>query len=235
MRKFYAIGAALLAVFAVGVLTAASASAAVSFLLAEWLAGGSPVTTSLASDTEGELLLEETIIGVKIDALCSGIFVGTVGNDGEDTITELLNLGKELIDLTPLTEPGLICTNTTNCPEPLAWADNLPWSTLLELMVDGTEEFFVDLLTNSGAGNPGYHVVCMGVSGLEDLCTSEPGISKITNTTEGLNGEFSELFNELAEVKLGNCVTAGNEKGVVEGLGFILLTETGAPALTASE
>jgi len=235
MRKFYAIGAALLAVFAVGVLTAASASAAVSFLLAEWLAGGSPVTTTLASDTEGELLLEETILGVKIDALCSGIFDGTVGNDGEDMITELLNLPKELVDATELVEPGLACTNTTNCPEPLAWADNLPWNTLLELMVDGTEEFFVDLLLSGGKGNPGYHVVCMGTSGLEDLCSAETNISKYTNTAEGLNGEFSVVFDELAEVKLPNCTLAGMEKGVVEGLGITLLTETGAPALTASE
>ena len=235
MRKLHLLGVVLIAVVAFGVVSAATASA-VTFLLAEWLVGGAAVTSTVLTETTGELLFAEnvTVLGVKIDLkfLCSGIFVGDVGPDGADDITELLNLPKELIDLTPLVELGLECTNDENCPEPLAWADNLPWLTQLELMVDGSEEFFVDLLTPNGNGNPGYHVVCMGTTGLEDLCESTESITKVTNEAGGLNTEFSESFTTLSGLKLANCGNAGPETDVVEGLA--LITTTGG-ALTAFE
>jgi hypothetical protein len=234
MKKFQLLGLALFAVFAFSAVAVATASA-VEFLLAEWLANGSPVTTTLLADIEGELLLQETIpiINVKIDALCSGVFDGTIGPTGEDEITELLTLTTgALVSSTPLVEPGLLCTNTENCPEPLAWADNLPWQTLLELMVDGTETFFIDLLSKTG-GTVGYHLVCMGASGLEDLCDETTGGAKATNTAEGVDLEFSEPFTELAGLKLANCEKAGTATGIVEGLGFILLVGS-TEALTVS-
>jgi hypothetical protein len=234
MKKFYALAVALFAVCAFGVLSVASASAAVTFLLAEILDNGLPLTGSVATDSEaGELLLEETILGVKIDVLCSGILDGTANVNGEGTVTELLTLTGTLVNKIPLEEPGLACTNSLNCPEPLAWADNLPWKVVVELMVDGAETFFVGLLLSSGAGNPGYHIACMGNS-LADLCTSNPGIFKLTNIAEGLHVEFSEAFTELAEVKLGDCVTAGPAKGIVEGLGFLLFTEATLGPITVS-
>src|SRR5258708_35871573 len=178
MKKLHIFNLALVAVFAFGALTVASASA-VEFLLAEWLVNGSPVTTELATDSEGELLFEETVLGIKIDALCSGILDGTIGANGADLITALLNLAGGEIPTTELVEPGIACTNDLNCPEPLAWADKLPWESLLELMVDGTETFFVDLLIGAG-----YHIVCMG-TGTSDLCTAAESVTKIT--TEGTN------------------------------------------------
>ena len=235
MRKLHILGVALIAVVAFGVVSAATASA-VTFLLAEWLVGGTAVTSTTLTETSGELLIAEelTVLGVKIKiaVLCSGIFVGNIGSDGADDLTELLNLPKELIDLTPLVELGLECTNDENCPEPLAWADNLPWLTQLELMVDGTEEFFVDLLTANGNGNPGYHVVCMGNTALADLCTAVEGITKVTNEAESLNTEFSEAFTTLSGLKLANCEVAGNETGIVEGLASIT---TSAGAVSAFE
>jgi hypothetical protein len=237
MKKFQLLGLVLVAIFAFGAVSAVTASA-VEFLLAEWLVSGSPVSSVLLADVEGELALSETIpiINVKISALCSGTLDGTIGLTGEDTITELLTLGTTgtLVSSTPLVEPGLLCTNTENCPEPLAWADNLPWNTLLELMVDGTETFFVDLLT-AASGNVGYHVVCMGSTGLEDLCQSAEAGAKATNTAEGLDLEFSEAFNALAGFKLANCEKAGAEAGTVEGLGFILLTGSMEPVTASSE
>ncbi len=182
----------------------AHTAGAVEFLLAEWLVSGSPVTSTLLADIEGELLFEETIpiINVQLDFLCSGVFDGTIGPTGEDAITELLTLTTgTLVSSTPLVEPGLLCTNTENCSEPLFWADNLPWNTLLELMVDGAETFFVDLLSKTG-GSVGFHLVCMGSSGLEDLCTFTEAGPKATNTAEGLDLEFSEAFTELAGLKL---------------------------------
>jgi hypothetical protein len=240
MRKLHVLGAALAALFALGVLTASSASA-VTFLLAEWLAGAVGITTTQLVDIESgpnKILLGETIplIG-KIDILCAGIFDGSIGPNGADDITELLTLGGALVDLTPLAEPGLLCEDakepgTVACPEPLVWLDNLPWLTLAELMVDGTEEFFVDLITSSGAGEPGYHVVCMGTV-LEDLCTAAEAITKLTNTAEGLDGEFAESFTELSGLKLANCEKAGIETLILEGLYFLLLTAGGT--LTVSE
>jgi hypothetical protein len=234
MKKFYVLGVPLFVVCAFGVFSVASASAAVTFLLAEILDNGLPLVGSVPADGESsEILLEETILGVKIDILCSGIFDGTANINGEGTVTELLTLSGTLVSKTPLEEPGLACTNSANCPEPLIWADNLPWKLVAELMVDGTETFFVGLLLSSGAGNPGYHIACMGNS-LSDLCEINPGISKLTNTAEGLDGESSEVFTELAEGKLGNCITAGNEKGIVEGLGFLLFTEATLGPITVS-
>ena len=164
MRKFHVLGAALAALFAFGVLTAASASA-VTFLLAEWLVGGVGISTTQLTDSEGELLLEETVLGIKIDALCSGIFDGSIGPNGADDITELLSLAGVAITSDLVETSGIVCTNDANCPEPLVWATNMPWLTLAELMVEGTEEFMVDLLMSTVAGGTlGYHIVCMGSS-----------------------------------------------------------------------
>jgi len=234
MKKFQLVGAALVAVFVLGALTAGSASA-LTFLLAEWLEGGGGLTTTKLGDIEGELLLAETLtilgVKVKIDALCSGIFDGEFGPNGADEITELLTLEpSSLVSGTALVEPGLACTNTENCPEPLAWATELPWLTLLVLMEDSGESFFADLLTKPG-GKVGYYVICMG-SSASDSCTTTEAAAKVTNTGEGLDSEFSEAFTELAELKLANCEVAGVEQGIVEGLGFALII--GGGALTAS-
>jgi hypothetical protein len=226
MRKLHVLGAVLAALFALGVLTASSASA-VTFLLAEWLVNGIGTTNTQLVETEGESEFTENlgILGV-IRILCSGIFVGSIGPNGADEITELLELGTGLARITnELVETsGLTCTNIEKCTSPLVWADKLPWLTLAELMVDGTEEFFVDLLTSSGAGNPGYHIFCMG-SGLGDLCTVVEGVTKLTNEPEfgDVHSEFLESFTELAGLKLSNCETAGMETGQVNGLGFIAL------------
>jgi hypothetical protein len=235
MKRFQLICTALFAVFSLYAASAAPAGA-VEFLLAEWLVNGSPVTSTLLAESEGEALIEETIpiINVKIDALCSGIGIGTIGPTGEGTGTELLTLTDILVGSTPLVEPGLTCTNDGNCPEPLVWADNLPWQGLLELMVDGAETFFVGLVSKTG-GTIGYHLVCMGASGLEDLCTATEAIGKVTNTAEGLDVEGSEVFTELAGLKLANCEKAGAETGIVEGLGFGLLVGSSEPLTASSE
>ena len=93
MKKFQIFGVALAAVFSVAAMTVASASAAPVFLLAEWLVNGAAITTPHNTDTEGpEILMEETILGIKIDVLCSGIFDGNVQANGVDVVSELLAL-----------------------------------------------------------------------------------------------------------------------------------------------
>jgi len=232
MRKFHVLGLALVAVCAFGVLSAAGASA-VTFLLAEWLEGGVGLTATLLAEIKGELALSETLDGININALCSGILDGNIGPNGADEITELLNLAAGSISLTALTGTALECLNTENCAEALAWAQGLPWLTLLVLMEDGSETFFADLLTPEKAGGEvAYEVECMSL-GLSDLCAVEEAAALVENAAEGLNIEFTDAFTELAGLKLANCTTAGAEKGVVTGLG--IMTSDGTGTLTASE
>jgi hypothetical protein len=240
MRKFYMIGLALCAVLGFSVAAAASASA-VEFLLAEWLVNGSPITTSQNTNTEGELLLEDekATLGLKAMVLCSGVLHGTIGPNGEDTITGVLSLTGVEISATQLSGEALSCEGQENCVEPLVWAAHLPWNTLLELMVEGTETFFVDLILNSGAGEPGWEVECMGTLGKPtDECKAPEGVTNVETVAEGLMGEFSDAFTVLAGLKLANCSLANGgalETGVVEGLGIISPAEPGKTLTASSE
>jgi hypothetical protein len=222
--KFRLFAVVLLAMSALGALTAASASA-VTFLLAEWLWNGNPVTSELLVDVEGELLLEDTKLAT--DVLCSGILDGWVGVNGEDLITAVLNLNGIEIGA-PLTGTALECINEKGCENPLVWPDNLPWPTLLELMED-TEIFFVILMFGSSAPvGPGWDVECMSIIPTSELCEAPAGAAvKATNEATNVDGEFSEVFTELAGFKLANCTVGGTETGIVEGLGIILDTEGG--------
>jgi len=226
-------GVTLFALLAFGVLTAASASAAPTFLLAEWLVGGAAVTTELASTTTGELLLEDTAL--KADVLCSGIFDGWVGPNSLDFISEVLTLAG-VSQGTVLTGPGIECVAQTTCagsPAPLVWAVNLPWETEVELMEEEGKVFFADLLTGTGGSGVGYELECtvVGVKAADE-CTSTPAVSELSLEGTTLLGRFSEAFTLLAEGKLGHCTFAGGETGIVEGEGVFALT--GGGELTAS-
>jgi hypothetical protein len=227
MKKLHLLG---VSVFAFAALTAASASA-VTFLLAEWLVGGLPITAELNTEATGELELEETILGLKIVTLCSEILDGTIGPNGLDAVSEVLSLTGVAISLTALSGTALECTNDQNCPEPLVWAVHLPWESTVELMEEGTEVFFADLLRSSGAGNPGWYVECMG-TGTTDECTVVEGVSNKTNEGSNVDSTFSEAFTELAGLKLANCTTGGNEVRLVAGLRTISLVGGGTLAVS---
>src|ERR1700728_3783408 len=231
MKKFYVLGLALVAVCAVGVMSAAGASA-VTFLLAEWLEGGSGITATLLTEIKGELALTETLDGIKINELCSGIFDGFIGPNGADEITEILNLEGGAVSLTSLSGTALSPPTSENGEQPLFWYLELPWLTLLVLMEDGTETFFAYLLVNEKrGGSVGYEVECMSL-GIADTCKVTEAVAKVENTVEGVNTEFSDPFTELAGLKLANCEIAGTEAGKVEGLGFL---DVIGVTLTASE
>ena len=222
MKKLNILGVVLVAVFAMSMVVVATASA-VEFLLALWLVGGVNVAANLATDSEGTLLLEDekTLLG-KVFILCSGILDGTVGPESKDEITKLLTIGTlhTEIPTTVLTEPGLLCTDQSGglCPEPLVWAEKLPWLTEAELMIDGTETFFVDLIL-AGA----YYLICMGNS-VEDLCEAPELAVKLTNLAGGIvDNEFSDAFQTLAGLNLGTCTVGGANSAIVEGLAEQLL------------
>jgi hypothetical protein len=209
---------------------AASAASAVTFLLAEWLAAGVAVTTAQATDEEGELQLEDTkVLGVPVNMKCSVIFDGSVTTNGEDHITELLTLAGVAAG-EPLVGPGITCTNTANCGgTPKAWAAKLPWKTVAELMIDGTETFFIDLIINSE-----YEAECtvLGTK-VTDNCASTELATELVNDPGGdVDVKFSDPFQELAGLKLGTCTVGGAESAVIDGLATQLLTS--GTALTVS-
>ena len=223
MRKFQLLGVALVAVFAFGVITAVSASAAPTFLLAEWLVNGATFTGELEVESVGTILLEDTATGTDIE--CSGILDGLVSSEnGLDRISDVLTLdGVTLISLTPLVEPGLACTTLAGiCAEPLLWPLHLPWDTQVELMEEpaGTFLLFVILILDSGAGLPGWYIICMKTF-LEpvDECTGkESGVIDLSLELSLLLGQFSDALSTEAGEKLATCTLGNAESGVVESI-----------------
>ncbi len=135
MRKIQLSGVALVAMLAVGVFSAASASAAVVTLLAEWLVDGTAVTEGQSFNTEtvGTLLFEDqkTPLGAS-DFICSDKLDGTIGFDGLDVISEILTLTGLAISKVGLSGEALACETVSVCEEALVWPINLPWNTLLK-------------------------------------------------------------------------------------------------------
>lgn len=218
MRSLQILGVALVAVFSIGVVVVESASA-VEFLLAEWLFNGTAVESELADEGSGEITLEDTKVPLlgRASVVCSHKRDGGYFADGAGTTTSLLTLAGGAVELTALTEPGLTCVNQLNCVEPLAWAVHLPWNTLAELMED-TTSFFVELSLNSGFGNPGFEINCMGTGGVTDECTSTELVDQLTNTGgSGVLGVFSLEFRLLAGAPAINCTLGGTEAGEVSG------------------
>jgi hypothetical protein len=239
MKRSQALFVALI-VFAFGALTVEAASAA-TFLLALWLVKGVAVAAALNSEAEGELLLEDTkggLFGEAASVLCSGILVGTVNSESKDTITEVVALDKVTkISTTPLTEPGLSCTNEANCPTPLVWAVNLPWNSEVELVEEAGGPFFADLLLpHAGGGNVGWLVQCMGLFGEpEDECTAPEAASQLTLEGATLLGSFTEAFRELVGAPVAHCTRPNEDTGlVISDTPFGAIKVEGGEELTAS-
>jgi len=239
MKKFQLLGVALVAVFAFGVVLAAQASAAPTFLLAEWLANGTALAegAQLQTETVGTILLEDTktLLGAS-SVICSGILLGTVGFDGLGVISEVLNLAKEAIG-PPLTGTAISCEEENVCEEGLVWPVHLPWSTLVELMED-TEGPFMVVLIEEGetkAGTPGWEVECMKtITKPADECTGN-GIIKLTLESTLLLGTFEDAFAELAEVPLATCTQSKEPTGVVETIPTPLSLTNGETLNASSE
>jgi hypothetical protein len=227
MKKIHLIGLALFAVFAFSAVSVATASA--TELL--WLVDGEPITAEGGepSETEGELELSDlkTALGVA-KVLCSGLFVGTVGPGAHDLITGVLNLNSEPIANGDLTGLALDCTNDGNCPSPLVWPENLPWSTTLELMGSELEPLFLDLFSEDGFGLPAWEVDCTEplIGLLEDLCEGETSVDLENMPEENdVLGTFNAAELE-AEGLNATCTLGGAGSGVVNspaaGLIFVV-------------
>jgi len=212
MRKILVFGVALMAVCAFSALSTVSAFAALEFTPAKWLVGGLTFSGELLADTLGELLLENTSSGGAI--ICSGLFEGTVGEGGKDTVTMVYNLAtpQELIE--ELDESGatkgISCTTEKICATGSeVWPLNLPWVTDLVLdTTDSPEKWWDLVLPNANGLLPAYMILCLvGSSSIDELCeaVTESG-SEVLNVAGGV-----EPFG-LAE-PLGTC---GGTKGIAD-------------------
>jgi hypothetical protein len=214
MKRNQVLGVVLLAMFAFGVLTASAS--AVTFLLAQWLFNGAAVTSALLTEAPGELEIVNTNaggLGVTSKLLCSLVLDGWVGPESLDFTSELLNLKGELVSSTELVGKTAECVNTTNCENPQVWPDGIPGETEVELMVDGAEEFFVDLIFNFG-----WYVECtiLGFK-VAELCSAEQTAVQLTNEAAGVDATYSDAFETLAGLKLTIC-GGSREVGEINGL-----------------
>jgi hypothetical protein len=210
MRKVQLLGTVLVALCALGVFLTASAFA-LEFELAQWLANGSFLLGSFGSETAEEFSLENT--EAKTGILCSALFEGTLGAEGRDEITKVLNLSG--VEVPQLDESG--ATGGLDCvalsPAKTCetgsefWPLNLPWVT--ELKLDKQVEEYYDLFVLNGNGlRPAYAILClfMGAS-INELCEmGENSGGKVVNVTGGVEP------TGLAE-PLGIC---GGKSGIAD-------------------
>ncbi len=242
VSRIVGVGAALLAVVAFSAIAlASSASAAIVYLLAEWLNNNVALTSTILGESVTELLLEDLKVtaagGLAVSVNCLGLLIGDFGTDGADDLTEVLNPAGTQISLTALSEPGLSCEKESLCESGKAWAVNLPWLSLLELWEEGTSSGFVVLLTSptSAAKTVGWYTECtiLGVKGTDECTTPEGAAEAPKNVAEGVEAIFSEAVTLLFSLKLATCTGAGGvlETGVVEGKGIIRVP-SGGPLAT---
>jgi hypothetical protein len=216
MKRNRVLRVALLAMFAFGVLTASAS--AVTFLLAQWLFNGAAVTTALLTEAPGELEIVNTdfgSLGVIVKILCSIIFQGWVGPESLDHTSEVLTLTSVLVSNEELVGQTAECSNTQNCENPQAWPDGIPGETEVELMVDGNEEAFVDLLFNFG-----WYMECTTIGfKIAELCSAAETAAELKNEAVGVDFNFSDAFQTLAGLKLMLCgISTPREVGEINGL-----------------
>lgn len=215
MRKLYTLGIAFAAVFAFSVVAATTASAK------EWLWNGEPVTELLGAVTEGELLLEDTKASIRVDVLCSGKFVGSVGPNGEDEITLVESLTGE--------DEKFDCVAHEICNSGLATVTvlhiKLGWHSQIELMANGE---ILDVLSGNTEGEPGYKVECATFFGtFSDSCVAEKTTHEQTVLTNGPTDVLGEFSETASITPLGECTMGGKEAGAVVGTGLTFTPEGG--------
>jgi hypothetical protein len=220
MRKL--VGLTLFAMLLVCGIAAASAFAESPL----WLVDGVEAAAGTASTVTGLLTLTDlnTPLGV-VEVHCEGSFDGTIGPNGVDEITEVLNTAGTKIG-SELTGTPLICANVSNCTELReVWPDGLPWDTQLELSGANVVDSFIALGTGSEVGFEARCAV-LGVA-VTDLCSKPLTTSTIEQMEALPNSDLLGLFSEEGFL----CTLNGTASGHVVGEGLI---EAGGLVLTIS-
>jgi len=233
MRKFYLLGLSLFAMLAFGAFAASQA-------LAEtvWLVGGARPTEEVLVLSEGELLLLDTVLGLPVDILCSGLNEGIVGGHIE---LGVLQLGAQWDEITRITdllgnEPPILCEYMERgpCEASTETVDvhpfGLPW--LTELLLPTPTGPALDHIFGANGLSAGWVVLDCLVLGFanEDKCTSEGKSADIDNNATA--GDVVALFS-LTITEGALCTATNEESGEVEGE-ILIFTESGA-SLAVSE
>ena len=196
----------LLAVFAFCALMVSAASAEIT-LLAEWLLNGNPILILTSTEVKGALTLRDskTIAG-SAAVLCKATADGSVGPNGEDETTEILNAlgvavaalgGLALLGTGAATGEGSECVTVETCAAGTAASPievnpiGLPWLTLL-FLDQGTGEFlnliYTEIETTIGAEKGlfvGYELLCLVLNlNTEDTCYAEKFEIPVINDPE---------------------------------------------------
>lgn len=218
MKKIQILGTALFALFAFSAVLAATASAEVT-LLAEWLNGTAAITTLTSTEGNGTLLLEDTSNKGAVE--CTGTLDGSVGANGEDETTEVLQAGVAKTLAAPLTNctaaTGSACAKEADIE---VGPEELPWHTLLYLTEAGALRDEVQ--------SAGYSVKCLVIGILiTDECKGKSSF-EIKNVAGGV-----ELLGEATPKS--NCSIGGNNTGKIEPLTGNLLKLLTGTLVGASE
>jgi hypothetical protein len=225
LRKIQMLGLALFAVFASSAVLAGMASAETT-LLAEWLRNGVAIAANLASETSGEITLEDTsTLPGKVAVLCSVILDGTVGANGAAEITEALDLSKEAISLTALVPLALECSNVTKCESgtpSLLWL--LPsWNITLFLMENSE---ILALITGFA-----FEVTCLVLGfSTSDLCEAADTEFKVINEGGAAEIPAGENLSPAA-----SCTAGTSSSGIIttDVLAPITLVEGGTLSVSS--
>jgi hypothetical protein len=193
MVRIRIIGMALVTVFAIFAVVAASASAL------EWLLNGAPIATATAVSSSGSLLLEDlAATGGAVAIECTGTDEGTVGPGAKDEVKKITATSCKF-----QTGKNGIC----EASEPVkANAINIAkgWQTLL---VTNSKGQIRDLLSSAEVKGPGWNVECKVDKILEvsDECTSASPSPLATNVTGGVDVTFEA--SETASCSKGNSTS----------------------------
>ena len=219
MRNTRLMVTVLVAMFALGGALATVASAETT-LLAEWLINGTSVATLTLAEGQIEYLYTDTSNGRHI--VCSKIFVGSVGPNGEIEATEELDLPRNPKSLSAptLCTADAVCESSTTDVE--MSPEELPWHGLLYL--SESTGVFLEMMLKTG-----YSIACL-VLGIKvvDECSTTDAADEVVNVTGGVE----EV--ERAQEPLGTCSIGGAGTDEVVSLKGNL-TSTAAGTLTVSE
>ncbi len=224
MRKIQVFWLVLVAMCAFSAFASTQAFGALTFALAQWLAGGNLILEALLSDAVGSLLFEDLLTGAAF--LCSGLFEGTVGPESADEITMVYSLpGTTLIEeLDEATATkGLVCTEgLVLCSKVEIWPLKLPWLTEVELDVE--TGLFYELTTGAE-----YNLLCevLGMDKVE-LCAAPTGTAgELLNVTGGVEA--------MGVAEPESTCNGEVEMGLVEADPENLITLVNGEPLTVSE
>jgi hypothetical protein len=204
MRAMKAVGrvVAIAAMFSAIVIPAASAAE-----LAEWLAGGSEITSPLKAKYESlsSILLEDTLTEAEIEVTVSE--TGTVGPTEKGVVETITVLSSKIV------KAGSCGTLES------VQAVNLPWKT--ELYLAGAT-YREHISTEALEKLPGWLVECLflGIK-VADTCTGNIS-AVVANTPEDVDTEF----DLESEAEVATCTLGGAKTGI---------TLAGGPLLASAE